>query len=300
VTPWWDERVQARKGQLPKSTVAQIRVLAQAATDSDLVAPLGEQTLLDLVGPDPPVLHLLVGDPVEGYAALDLRGRPTAEIVVSPAVRRRGLGRALLSAVRQAAVADAGTDATVWAHGDLPAARALATSAGLTARRELWQMTRALAEPATLPAVPPLPPDVVVRPFTPGHDDDAMLTVNARAFANHPEQGRITADDLAARMREPWFRAEDLLLAERDDRPVAFVWTKLLPADDAGELYVLGVDPAAQGTGLGGLLTTLALHHLAGRGARSALLYTDADNAAAVRLYTAAGFTRSRADVQYG
>lgn len=292
--------MQARKGQLPRSTVAQVRVLAQAATEIDLVAPLGEQTLLNLVNCGPPVLHLLVGDPVAGYAALDLRGRPTAEIVVDPSARRRGLGRALLSAVRQAAVAEAGADATVWAHGDLTAARALATSAGLTARRELWQMTRALPESATLPAVPPRPPDVVVRPFVPGRDDDAMLALNARAFADHPEQSRMTADDLAARMREPWFRAEDLLLAERDDRLVAFVWIKALPDDDAGELHVLGVDPAAQGTGLGRLLTTLALHHLAGRGARSALLYTDADNAPAVRTYVAAGFTRSRVDVQYG
>ena len=292
--------MQARKGQLPESTVAQVRALAQAATETDLVAPLGEQTLLDLVDPQSPVRHLLVGTPVHGYAALSLRDRPTSEIVVTPSARRRGSGRALLSAVRAAAVAETGTAVLVWAHGDLPAARALAAGAGLTARRELWQMTRPLDEPEALPTIPQLPPGVEIRQFDPARDAAAILRVNARAFTDHPEQGRMTAEDLAVRMREPWFRAEDLQLAERDDRPVAFGWTKVVPGDDTGELYVLGVDPTAQGTGLGRLLTAMALQNLAGRGARTALLYTDADNVAAVRTYTAAGFTRSRVDVQYG
>ena len=109
----------------------------------------------------------------------------------------------------------------------------------------------------------------------------------------------MTIDDLRARQREPWFRADDLLLAERDGRVAAFAWLKV-EQPEVGELYVLGVDPAAQGGGLGRRLTDLALDHLSGRGCRTAVLYTEASNAAAVHVYRAVGFRRSRVDVQYG
>ena len=303
-------------GPLPGSTVAQVRAIAHAAADQDGIAPLGEQTLLDLVDPAAPVRHLTVGEPPVGYASLDLRGPATAELVVAPAARRRGLGGALLAAVQataaQAAAAaaqvtppDAPPDpehgpVLVWAHGDLPAARALAARAGLTVQRELWQLARDLPPAQPVPPPPAVPDGVVVRPFVVGQDDDAWLAVNARAFAEHPEQGRMTAADLSARQHEPWFRADDLLLAEHDGRLLAFAWMKVEPGDDTGELYVLGVDPAAQGIGLGRYFTARTLHHLAARGLRRVLLYTEATNAAAVRTYTAAGFRRSRADVQYG
>lgn len=288
--------MQARPGPLPETTVAQVRALAGDATAADGVPPLGEQALLDLTDAAAPVRHV-VGD--DAYAWLDLRGRPTAELVVAPAARRRGLGRALLTAVRAAALDEAGELPLVWAHGNLPGARALAHSAHLAVRRELWQLRRDL-DPADLPPVPPAPRGVAVREFVPGADDEAWLALNARAFAHHPEQGRMSAVDLTARQAEPWFRADDLLLAERDGHLLAFVWLKVERGDDAGELYVLGVDPTAQGLGLGRLLTAMTLHQLAERGLRRVLLYTEADNTVAVRTYTSAGFVRSRVDVQYG
>jgi len=302
--------VQVHDGPLPGTTVAHVRAIARTAAEHDGVAPLGEQALLDLSDPGAPVLHLTVGEPAEAYAWLDLRARPTAELVVAPAARRRGLGGVLLAAVQasaaQAAAAQAAPPgpehgpALVWAHGDLPAARALAARVGLTVQRELWQLARDLPPAQPVPPPPAAPDGVVVRPFVVGQDDDAWLAVNARAFAEHPEQGRMTAADLSARQHEPWFRADDLLLAEHDGRLLAFAWMKVEPGDDTGELYVLGVDPAAQGIGLGRYLTARTLDHLAARGLRRALLYTEATNATAVRTYTAAGFRRSRADVQYG
>lgn len=281
-------------GGLPESTVAQVRVVAQQAADHDGVDPLGEQTLLDLVDPAAPTRHLTIGDPPAGYAAVNLRGHPVVELVVSPSQRGRGLGRRLLDAARDA-THGSGRTPLVWAHGNVPAARALAASAGLTVRRELWQMTTDLTvRPPTT-----LPDDDVVRPFVVGRDEDAWLEVNARAFAGHPEQGRMTLADLQSRQREPWFRADDVLLAERDGKVVAFAWLKVEDAE-VGELYALGVDPDAQGGGLGRQLTALALDHLSRRGARTGILYTEADNSAAVNLYASAGFRRSRVDIQYG
>ena len=86
-----------------------------------------------------------------------------------------------------------------------------------------------------------------------GADEDAWLAVNAAAFAGHSEQGRWTRADLLAREAEPWFDPAGFLLAERENVLLGFHWTKV-HADGMGEVYVLGVDPAAHGLGLGSAL----------------------------------------------
>ncbi|WP_034661023.1 mycothiol synthase [Cellulomonas sp. KRMCY2] len=315
-----------RRGLLPAVTADAVRALAVEVARADGVEAFGEQTLLNLLDPQVTVVHVLVTDagaepglepgaqPAElvGYAQVDLSvtGTCTAELAVAPRARGRGLGAALLTAVLDAARANGVERPAIWAHGHLPGATALATRAGLAVTRELWQMSLDLPgsptgddptgdRPVPSPAPVPVPDDIVLRPFVVGQDEAAWLTVNARAFADHPEQGRLTRDDLAAREREPWFSADDLLLAERAGRLVASVWMKVEPGSDTGELYVLGVDPDAQGRGLGRLLTAATVDHLAARGLRRVVLYTSPQNAGAVRTYLAAGFETSRVDVQY-
>ena len=293
-----------RRGPLDPGTAAEVRDLAAAAAANDGVPPLSEQPLLHLTA-HAPTAHVLVRDgALVGYAQVDL-GAPTvsAELVVAPDARRRGVGRALLDAARSIARPDGadGRRFLVWAHGDLPAARALAAGAGLDVVRELWLMSVDLPPAGDGPA---LPRGVVVREFVPGQDEDRWRHANARAFADHPEQGRISREDLAARMAEPWFDPAGFLLAERDGVLLGSVWTKVHPAGAAGgpvgEIYVLGVDPDAQGLGLGGALTQRALGYLTDCGLRRAILYTDADNEIAIRTYTRAGFVRMGVDVQFG
>jgi mycothiol synthase len=122
--------------------------------------------------------------------------------------------------------------------------------------------------------------------------------VNARAFAQHPEQGRLTRADLEAREAEPWFDPAGLLLVERGDRLLAFGWTKVATPDE-GEIYALGVDPDAQGRRLGPALTARMLIHLATRGVTRVVLYTEAENTPAIKVYRSAGFERSALDVVY-
>jgi mycothiol synthase len=295
------------RGPLDGSTADEVRALAQAAEEHDGVAPLSEQPLLQLEsGPD--AVHLLAraeDGSLVGYAQLDL-GAPDvvgAELVVAPDARRSGVGRGLLDAARQVAAHDpaAVRALRVWAHGDLPAARALTADAGMEVVRELWQMTLDLDEHA-VDGSAALPNGVTVRAFVPGQDEESWRWLNARAFAHHPEQGRLTREDLAARMAEPWFDPAGFLLAERDGVLLGSVWTKVHPPEGEdgpiGEIYVVGVDPDAQGLGLGKALTALGLAHLASRGLHRVMLYTDADNTVAVRTYTRAGFVRSAVDVQ--
>lgn len=295
--------VHRHDGPLSETMADQVRALAFAIADHDGVPAFGEQALIDVGDPGAPVVHLTVEQwgGLAGYACVDLRGPlASAELAVVAGSRRAGIGRALLAAAR-AVGDDAGLGPTLaWAHGDLPPARALADRAGLTVRRELWQMARDVGGPADRVDPPVLPDGVTLRAYRPGEDDAAWLAVNARAFDWHPEQGRLGPADLAARRAEPWFRADDLVLAERDGRLVAFTWLKVEPGAEEGELYVLGVDPDAQGLGLGRALTAVTLERLTARGLRRAVLFTEGDNHAAVATYRRAGFDVVRRDVQYG
>ena len=105
----------------------------------------------------------------------------------------------------------------------------------------------------------------------------------------------MSSSDLAERMGEPWFDPAGLLVAMRGGRMLGFHWTKQHSAA-LGEVYVVGVDPEAQGMGLGKALTRAGLDHLAGRGVSEVELYVESDNAAAIRLYTGLGFTHDALD----
>lgn len=244
------------------------------------------------------VRHLLLslGDDLVGYAQLedtDPIEAPAAELVVHPAHRGRGHGRALGTAL----LAESGRRLRIWAHGGHSAARHLAQVLGLTLFRELRQMRRSLGD-LDLPD-PVLPDGVSVRAFVPGQDDAAWLAVNADAFAHHPEQGSLTQRDLDDRKAEPWFDPEGFFLAEKDGDLVGFHWTKVHADEGLGEVYVLGVRSGAQGGGLGKALTTIGLNHLAGAGLPTAMLYVDADNKAAVSVYERLGFVTHETDLMY-
>ncbi|MFJ5264165.1 mycothiol synthase [Streptomyces sp. NPDC088387] len=282
----------------PGQTAAVLELLAEAAR-SDGQQAVSEQGRLQLRGGERPgITHLLltVGGELVGYAQLedtDPVEAPAAELVVHPAHRAHGHGRALGSAL----LAVSGKRLRVWAHGGHSAARHLAQVLGLTLFRELRQMRRPLTG-LELPE-PVLPPGVDVRTFVPGQDDSAWLAVNAAAFAHHPEQGSLTQRDLDDRKAEPWFDPAGFFLAERAGTVVGFHWTKVHAEEQLGEVYVVGVDPEAQGGGLGKALTTIGLRHLAARGLPTAMLYVDADNKAAVTVYERLGFTTYETDLMY-
>ncbi|MFF5013930.1 mycothiol synthase [Streptomyces sp. NPDC001165] len=282
----------------PDRAEAVLGLLAEAAR-VDGQQPVSEQGRLQLRGgARAGVSHLLltVGDELVGYAQLedtDPVEAPAAELVVHPAHRGHGHGRALGSAL----LAASGKRLRVWAHGGHSAARHLAQVLGLTLFRELRQMRRSLTD-LELPE-PVLPPGVTVRTFEPGKDDAAWLAVNAAAFAHHPEQGSLTQRDLDDRKAEPWFDPAGFFLAERAGELAGFHWTKVHAEEGLGEVYVLGVHPGEQGGGLGKALTTIGLRHLAAQGLPTAMLYVDADNTAAVSVYERLGFGTHETDLMY-
>lgn len=294
-------------GSISSAEAAEVLRIDDAATRADGVAPLDDQVRLDLnhadhADPDAAtVLHVLARRDGElvGYAHARSNddGPLNAHLVVAPESRRRGVGTVLV----QRLIETAGHSVLrVWAHGDEAAAGLLSERLGFARVRDLWQMRRRLDLPIAPPAYPP---DVHVRTFEVGQDDEAWVRVNAAAFAGHPEQGALTVDDLRQRIAQPWFDPLGFFLAVRADELLGFHWTKVHPAEPdhtaIGEVYAVGVSPQAQGLGLGRALTTTGLLHLRSRGLNDVLLYVDGDNTAAIAVYEKLGFTRSALDVMY-
>lgn len=298
------------RGALSGADIADVQALVAAATEVDGTAPLSEHVLLHLRhGGDAEAAHLLArdGDELVGFAHLDLTD-PVAggagELVVHPEHRRAGLGSRIVQELLDRAGRSevAAGRLRLWAHGEHPGAVALATTLGFTQARVLWQMRRSLLAPL---AEPHLPEGVHLRPFVVGADEREFLRVNNAAFDWHPEQGGWDLDQVKLREAEPWFDPNGFLLAvDADDRLLGFHWTKVHgdgghSHEPIGEVYVLGVDPSARGMHLGAALTLAGLRHLRDRGLRQVMLYVEADNDAAVRVYRDLGFTRWDTDVSY-
>lgn len=303
--------IQKVLGELEAQTITEVRELAKAAQDLDGNPPLSDQTFVALgtegsaqniishlaysgVGAESELAGIIVAVRDQGT------GRWIVELVVAPQQRNTGIGKELLARLGEdidlAAI-------NTWAHGDHEAARKLAQSIGLSRIRELYRMRRegtdALEEPV-------LQRGLTVRTFRVGEDEPAWLEANAKAFAHHPEQGSLTLSDLDARMAEEWFDPSGFFLAfDPDSQLVAYHWTKIHPASASasrpmGEVYVVGVVPEAQGMGLGRALTVTGINYLLEQGVDSVLLYVDAENEAAVKLYRSLGFTLWDADIMYG
>lgn len=266
--------------------------LAARVEAEDGAPPLSDQTLSLLGTPGATEFVALDGGELIGYAqvadgSLEIAARPDAIDALLDCAGDGG--------------SDGGSDAegvgvSVWSHGRDSRLVGALEARGYLRARELHQLRRMSID---LPPDPPLAADVTVRAFVPGRDDRAWLALNAAAFAHHPEQGRLTQDDLTARIAEAWFEAAGFLLAERAGELIGFHWTKVHP-DGLGEVYVLGVAPAGQGLGLGGALLVRGLRHLIEqRHCPGVLLYVDGDNPGALHLYERNGFDRFDTDVQW-
>jgi mycothiol synthase len=256
---------------------------------------------LDDAGADGPLAGLALLTPARD-------GSTAIHVVIDPAQRRGAHADDLASALTGAAVALADKDGTgrplhLWAMQAGAADYERAERHGFVPERDVIQMRVPLPlADEVLRATRPL----VTRPFVPGQDDEAWLRVNNRAFAEHPEQGSWTLGQLHERLAADWVDLEGFLVADDPDDPdgttlIGFCWTKIHRnrSPVLGEIYVIGVDPAHHGGGLGRALTVAGLNSMAERGVHVGMLYTDDSNEAAVALYGRLGFTVDHVDRSY-
>jgi mycothiol synthase len=268
---------------------------------------LGEAVWRDLADPAPDSAGFLARDAGTALAYVHVARSDT----FSPQHWALGMARlpgadaeaatgALLAAAAEHIAARGGGHVILWVFDPSPSDDAFLAAHGFEPQRDLYQMRVALP----LDEVAHFPADVVVRPFEPGRDEDAWLEVNNHAFGNHPEQGGWIKETLTRRMAEPWFDPARFLLAFDPDGLAGFNWLKVHDADGRdpriGEIFVIGIDPARQGRGLGRALAVEGLSRLAADGITTGMLFVAAENAGALALYKSLGFTVHRVDRAYG
>jgi mycothiol synthase len=292
------------KRQMASDDIAGVRELLDAAARADGRRPLSDQLYLDLVnGGLDGFAAFLASEPGHAhpvaYGQIS-RGNDayTFELVIHPHHRYEmaTIGPELIDAAIDVVASDGGGHVNWWVFEPTSAHTRLADAAGMQQGRVLHQMRR------------PLPTEseatIETRSFVPGIDDEAWLDVNNRAFARHGEQGGWTLDTFVHRQKEPWFDPEGFRVLDIDGRMAGFCWTKVHEGvhegvhdggssgeEPLGEIYVIAVDPDFHGRGLGRQLVLAGLDHPARRGIGTGMLYVDADNTAAVRLYEQLGFT---------
>ncbi len=311
-----------------RSAPPRLPELIAAAQSADGAAPFSDQSLAAFAQGCAVLVAASATDALPDAAdallgaALLVPGQPEPgqpvllELVVHPQFRGRGVGGALLRETLRHV--PAGTPIHAWAQGSTDAAAAvLARRSGFRANRTLFLMERALddlrhtaarseaqvraaqvraAQVRAAQVRAALAPNYRIDEFREADIDD-WVALNARIFADHPEQGRLVREDVLHRMHEPWFRADDAFLARDATGELAgYVWCKVpQPAPCAaqrdGEIYVIGVGAHHAGRGLGTALMHIGLARLAQRDCSHAVLYVDGENTPAMRLYSGLLFT---------
>ncbi|WIM67306.1 mycothiol synthase [Corynebacterium breve] len=284
--------------QLPQHADQRQRALAliERAECHDKVAPFSEAFLRGLGDEALAHQHLVVED--KAVAALAPDGG--VELVVAPDARRQGLASEILSRVLEQR-----SDASVWAHGNLPAAAATARKHGLEVARRLLVMAvdgpafDAAAEmPGLSDGFEALDYPAAVKRWGVEAVDNAWLNTNNEAFSWHPEQGGWDIARLHQGMDTDWFDPHGVLFLYQGSELAGFHWTKQHPGG-VGEVYVVGLSSAFRGKGLGDPLLRMGLSHLKKDGATRVILYVEADNAPAVARYEDLGFKIAEDHVAY-
>jgi len=282
---------------------SRLEELAEQAERVDGMAPLSEQFLNGLTDSRLQHRHLVawVDKKPCGVAGLD---GSTAELFIAPDFRGQGYGALLYDAAAEP------PNLQAWAHGNLPAAQALAHSRGLQVTRKLVVMgiggeeLSVAARPEDVPLTA-LNYSESVAQWGQEFVEEQWLKANNEAFSWHPEQGGWDIDRLHRGMEADWFDPADLLfLWDTAGDPVlaGFHWTKWHAEEvpGFGEVYVVGLAADYRGKKLGGPLLQIGLRRMVEKGAQRVILYVEADNDPALKAYERLGFKVDEEHVVWG
>jgi ribosomal protein S18 acetylase RimI-like enzyme len=202
-----------------------------------------------------------------GHGELELAG------MVDPAVRRTGIGSALLAAAVPIGRERGHERALLVTPRSTGTGQAFAQARGA----ELEHSEHFLALGAT-PTAGPADARVTVRTATPA-DTGPVGRILAAAFGEEPTGLTIKDEE-----------HERTLVIERDDAVVGTV--RVTREGTTGGVYGFAVDPALQGQGIGRDVLTRVCRTLRDEGARRVTLEVASDNDRALDLYLSVGFSR--------
>ena len=307
----------------PPDAIEQLRDLMTTAEAHDGFSPISDQAFIAASRGERELSRF---DSEETKAvAFSVVGEGELDLVVRPDARGRGVGSTVIAELLGQAARFG--ELRAWAHGENPAATELLERSGFTPVRELLRM---VLDPVDLPAAPDSavsPTEYAdgfhTAPFDPEVPAQAeeWVRVNAAAFADHPEQGKMTLGDFTSLTHEEWFDAEDLTLCySREGTPTdpaghvaGYAWVKTIverpaPTDASPqteteqtscELYAIGVHPDYAGHGLGRALLESVLKRMAQHAPSRVSLYVDGENERAVDMYVRYGFEVEQRSTQW-
>jgi mycothiol synthase len=228
----------------------------------------------------------LAADRIVGFLATDY-----SMLVVTPAMRRQGIGRRLVAA---GLAKHPDLELAPPVGGDLgePFLRAV----GFAPHHLLWQL---ILQNGTLIDKPETPAGFVLRTF---REDDfpqyhALLN---RAFSDHPTPMHVSEERMqSVHERSDFDPTLIVLLApeEQPDDPVAFSFVRLRLGDEEtmkGGIGMLGVDREYRNRGFGRLLLRWGIWRLQSAGCSTIELEVVDSNNRALPLYESEGFTAVR------
>ncbi|MCB2053071.1 MAG: GNAT family N-acetyltransferase [Geminicoccaceae bacterium] len=123
-------------------------------------------------------------------------------------------------------------------------------------------------------------------------DAERLAAIERAAFDPRVYDGLITADKFRrfARGGPTGANAALIVAEDREDRVVGYALVLFRRGSSAGRFYSLAVDPAAQGTGVGGRLFAAAEQAVRDHGATRMRLEIRADNHTLEQRYARAGY----------
>ncbi|MDH4118517.1 MAG: mycothiol synthase [Acidimicrobiia bacterium] len=265
-------------------------------TECDGHSPIGEHKYLDLRHADADRVTGLVGE-VDGEPVAYVAMAPTQEqgtwaieLALHPFHRERDTDQMVIDAAVEHVAGSGARRVRSWVFH--PTLASVFEESGFVPERELRQLRISLPPPR--PAV--FPPDMDVRGFVVGADEATWLAVNNQAFSGHPENGSWTRDVLEDRKGQDWFDPNGFRMLWHGERLAGFCWTKV-QSEDVGEIYVIATAVGYRGRGLGAALVLEGLRYMSEQeGLGRAMLYVDADNKEANRLYESLGFRLDHVD----
>lgn len=286
--------------ELRPSQLSEVSVLLESLRSTYGSSPLSEQFELGLSDHRLGHRHLIarVSGDLSGVLCLD-ESPEVPQVEIAVADKDLSVARSLLSATGFPVL-------DVWSHG----AAGFPPGADAEIVRELLVMTLSQHAPSVgAPEGFSIIDLVQSRQRWGAFADSELIRVNNEAFSWHPEQGNWDVARWERAQEAEWFDPAGVLLlwegAQEGGRLAGFHWTKCLKSHSVtenqtfGEVYVVGLAQSSQGKGLGRVVTLMGINHIQNMGRDQVILYVEADNSAAVRVYEKLGFTVTERHILY-
>ncbi|MEI6778855.1 MAG: GNAT family N-acetyltransferase [Chloroflexales bacterium] len=272
---------------LPTSLSAEVFHAARALVHECNQAEDLDLPIIPAVDPDSTVLLAHHGDKLVGIAQIDFGPQAEACLCVSPAWRRRGIGRGLAMAVNAHVASRGAGDAVFVSDMAAESGRAFADALGV----HLSLAEHRLSLDITAVPPPPAPmPDLYIR-LADRADTNSLATVLSAAFGDPLP---MMQSFVARRLTHPTNR---FIVGLRDQRLVG----TLRLVEDNGWIYIttFGVLPELHGRGVGRHLLLHALGQMTAKGMCRIRIDVETTNVSAHGLYKSCGFRHDRTFAYY-